>query len=589
MKGVHEMKDTVQNKSKDSMIAGFLSAVFAVASLAASAKVVAWYHFDEAAPGTRTTAESVFTNAVDATVGTGSAYVWHKNGYNPPTVNRTPAELMPDFTNAFEDIVSVYDPVSRLELTSTSALHICSADYTSASSDGSFLQIEDNESFHSQSLTIELMLKLPAQPHNTYRLIMVKGFPANPATQFTSRPLMLQLILSSPYLMAAVRPTRDGGESVSIENRNVSVVDGNWHHVAIIVDGSTKKVSLSVDKNIVTSAQAYMADLDFTGGKPITFGSSPESYYGSWDGVIDEIRISDEALTSDQFLSFAVARAPVSKLTDENTLFHTSFIGSFEERQTTLAYGGKVLKYIPAFRNDAAPRVDYAIDSMVRKWNGGTVVPGSYEMVPDVKYGRLVPEKASTDGVDNVSSYRNISPEATSYPPALVIQDKYAVLKDSFTIEFFGKMAKGVVTSGPAGNYGYLMGQNTALSLYSFGSGKLHLSTSAGTVLNGNDTKAPTYNDGLWHHYAFVYNKKDDVADSTFDVYIDYKLAGHQNGAYFDYPTSNSSDLVFFGYYANYVYGPRDYMIDELRITRGALAPEKFIQKERLGLMILVR
>lgn len=560
--------------------AGILTVGVALTGMLASAETVAWYHFDEAPAGTRTTADSVISNAVDATVGAGKAHVWHKNGYNRPTINEMPEELMPEYATSFEDNVVVADRSSGTIIPSRSALRFCSADAASASADASTLYLENGTAFHNQSFTIEFMIRLTCPRSTSWRTILRMG---PPSTKFTtSMPFYFYFYLDA-YGRFNFSLSTDTTTN-SVQNASTDRDDGKWHHVAAVVDGANHKYRLYVDGN-ASADQSFEGSIAYSGTTPMTIGGTPDSYYGTWKGCFDELRISNTALSKEQLLSFTVARPPVSKLTDSNTLFHTSFVGSLNDVTTTNSYSGKTLAYISAFVNDAVVRADYPIDALVRAWCGGTVVPDSSEIVSDVKYPRISPEKSSTCAIDNESSYRTISPEVASYPPALLLQDNYAVLKDSFTIEFFGKMATGVASSGPANSYCYILMQNSALQFYTTGTGMLGLVTSAGGVT----MPSIACNDGKWHHYALVYDKREPAGNSTFDLYIDYEPVAHQDGTWFDTTKSSNNSMVFFGYYSNYVYGPRDFKFDELRITRGALGVDQFIHKEQLGMMLIVR
>lgn len=108
-------------------------------------------------------------------------------------------------------------------------------------------------------------------------------------------------------------------------------------------------------------------------------------------------------------------------------------------------------------------------------------------------------------------------------------------------------------------------------------------------LFDGKEKSQKSYNDGKWHHYAIVCDKPK----ATLELYVDYERVGILENTQIDVINGinkkHSSDMVFFGYHYNYFYGPRDYNIDEIRITRGALLPERFIRKAWAGAVIFIK
>jgi hypothetical protein len=104
--------------------------------------------------------------------------------------------------------------------------------------------------------------------------------------------------------------------------------------------------------------------------------------------------------------------------------------------------------------------------------------------------------------------------------------------------------------------------------------------------------------DGKWHHIAFTYAPNADYPDSKSDVklYIDY---GSENGGYTYSKTTDSTkaglvtysdNLMFVLGMGNNTANTYDGLIDELRISDGALEPSQFLRAENApGLSIVVR
>ena len=98
--------------------------------------------------------------------------------------------------------------------------------------------------------------------------------------------------------------------------------------------------------------------------------------------------------------------------------------------------------------------------------------------------------------------------------------------------------------------------------------------------------------DGAWHHVAFSFepnNDRPDPTNSVMKLYIDYGTpAETQTQSIFKYPGNlhfvlggignAATDTGYFG------------LIDELRVSAGALTPAQFLRAEKApGLSIFVR
>jgi hypothetical protein len=86
--------------------------------------------------------------------------------------------------------------------------------------------------------------------------------------------------------------------------------DGNWHHVAVVYDQAASEIRLYADYNLDGS----LSGVNFTG----TIGRTADLHIGSFvnggsefSGDIDFIRISNGALTPDQFIQTSIALTPI--------------------------------------------------------------------------------------------------------------------------------------------------------------------------------------------------------------------------------------------------------------------------------------
>lgn len=84
-----------------------------------------------------------------------------------------------------------------------------------------------------------------------------------------------------------------------------------WTHIAGVLDHDTSTMSLYLNGLLVdsvhTDVRAFAA-LNPALSPGLSIGGYPDNHYGPYQGLIDEVRISDTALTPDQFLN---AAAPV--------------------------------------------------------------------------------------------------------------------------------------------------------------------------------------------------------------------------------------------------------------------------------------
>lgn len=105
-----------------------------------------------------------------------------------------------------------------------------------------------------------------------------------------------------------------GGGTVNFSTvrSTMSLMDNQWHHIAGTYDSTTSVISLYIDgilDNSVTVAGSYASN-----GRSVNIGAS---WHGTQApnrfliGDIDELRISDTALTSSQFLNGPLAPVPL--------------------------------------------------------------------------------------------------------------------------------------------------------------------------------------------------------------------------------------------------------------------------------------
>ena len=88
-----------------------------------------------------------------------------------------------------------------------------------------------------------------------------------------------------------------------------------WTHIAGVLDDDTGLMALYFDGVLVDSTVTALrpfASLDPTQNPGLSIGGYPDNHYGPFRGIIDEVRISDEALSPDQFLNVPPVPEPAT-------------------------------------------------------------------------------------------------------------------------------------------------------------------------------------------------------------------------------------------------------------------------------------
>lgn len=341
--------------------------------------------------------------------------------------------------------------------------------------------------------------------------------------------------------------------------------DEQWHHAALVVDRARKSVTLFKDYQTVGSQQYNQELIPTT--IPVTIGGDDNGYV--FVGAIDNVRITKRALTVGEFIHGAHA------VPDGKTVAWASFDNTLESSVPN------------ALTNGVASAAT----------DGGSVP--WYEAFPGGETRRMV------DGTGTVLRVGNLA--------ALAMQDgvvKYSsnpllpLLKD-MTVELRVKV--GVQT--PATdlircNLYQGLGDVPAWRLAFDGTNGRCLVLRCTTV--GADSTATDMNtwginyntgidvaDGKWHHIALTVSHSGVGAEAsvTTSVYKDYEetpswtktTAGQRitygAGLAEVWIGASSSTTAFF-----------DGRIDELRISRGVLAPSEFLRPGKLhGLMVFLR
>ena len=547
------------NRSSMSKFAAVAAAMTAATTFA---DTVAWWHFDEEAPGT-VAASGVVTESVSGSTAT-SYTVWSNQVSQTDTYR-------PSFWRSFPGL-AVYDPVAGTTNANHSAMRFKIA-RGGATPDanagrayyGGALKIDDGRSLCSSctsAFTVEAFVCTTGGVFNTFAPIIG----SLDGSQWTDEKWALYME-SDSYTSGglALRLNTSAGSTVRYQNNATrSISDGFWHHIAYTYDGSAATIYID-----------YVQAKRFTGNTisgTIAYGNNNAIWiggYGSYDdsnggrrfpGLIDEVRISNVALTPDKFLRL------VSTEADEDTVLRLRFdaetSGELEDKEVV---GGT-----------------FDLQAIYNAVSGSNA--SSFDTA--AKPGDVVADGVYSDGVANVASYfqaTNGTGKANFIKVANLTNRLFP--SDStaspayfdYTVEMFFKLR----STSPnrqsifkIGSGNYLVAQ--AITGDAGFPHQIQFAYRTNTVWKGVTTSASKpVDDGNWHHIAFV----SDTANNRILTYYDYALVESRTGATPEVPRSYS---IFLGANEN---GEQflDGWIDDVRVTRRTLAPTEFLTTHPVG------
>ena len=543
---------------KEKTLVLLVGAVVAAAEL--QAKTVCWYHFDECEPGTVTTESSVVVDA--AGTQNGAPEYWWNNG------KTTNANYMPAYSNAFPVGRHWVDPKTGVKGTLNRCLQLVNPDirYEWGNGEHGVVKIPDNEAFHLQTLTIECFVK---------DLYSVDDIAAGQGSRFVlSKKNSWSMAIpagtgnGSRALNGSVSYDQDGASTSWSNGMNLNCLpralrDGNWHHLAIVIDGrdiSEVKVSYYQDYHLLRTSGTMQGPV-FYDDSPIFLGRQDGIANYGWNGLIDELRISDEALDPEEFLRFA------NDVADADTVafysFDKWFGNPFEMSPAWGEFSNYFVNETPFVNPPKAtltPRESATIPFLTDE-NAGTVRNG------------LVSPTAVAD-LGSISAVTNGYGQAFGFTIDTTTPEQLYMAGD-FTAEGFVKLnslpdstdylMRGLLTQGGVDNTWLVtVGSN----------GKLNFSINWQKNVS---TPTSVVSDFGWHHVAVV----STPATMTTRFYVDYRLVDTiaDGEHYVLADVGTTTRLILFSYSEN---GQGNFCLSDayasdFRITRRALDPQEFL------------
>ena len=426
--------------------------------------------------------------------------------------------------------------------------------------------------------TAEFYLKFMGMPTTTTRLLCENSGASGMGTldfRVASSGLSCTMI-SQDELDKVESGAASSAKSITLSTSVDDMVDGAWHHVALVVDRARQTVTLYLDRNpVATQASFVLASSVSTKSdsyKTLKIGDGwgGNNAYGFQNMSIDEYRITRRALAPQEFLMTGAS-------VDQTAL---------EPMRTWFRFEG----------NLGAEPSEGAIPA--GSFTAGTVTMAYSPVVPGV---RIVDGNGNDIRAANESSmyFSGAHGSGESSPDTanqrLFFARNLLLEKDmkSMTVEFFMKGTKneakawasilrmyGNATGSDSSPYRRLWSvgyKNTNGALYVI---KDYKGAAPKAIFYPDDNVS--FADGHWHHIAVTF-APDGNGNTLCTFYRDYQQLGSQftfDGEMEcgDYGTSS---LAMGSRYNGY--------LDEVRVSKGVLTVDQMMHVIKRGTMISVR
>lgn len=567
--------------------------VAAVVSVPSTADTVAWWHFDEADPGTKAGVSSIAPDEAPALYATPYIYD-NTTAKGAGSADYEASAYAPTYTKPFGGR-GIYDPVTDSRRTNSAAMRFATGHQGNGNNSGrayhrGTLKVETAGDFYAKctdALTVECFVCTTNNgvgatgAYNVFAPIVGSMSPS----KWTSEKWALYMEQDGTLAARFNGTVLYSGNKDEAGSRKVN--DGAWHHVALTWDGSTYKLYVDYEQDKFKSdgnprqkaksgSIAYNSDGDnvtYIGG----YGYSNSGGARGFPGLIDELRISSAALAPAQFLQMH----PEDEI--ENELLRISF----DPGEYGTLFNDKNMS------DTLAPGDDYQ-RALLKTGKAGGEVLAEYDEsdkpAATMASGLFADEAENTASlcVTTNGSAKGYYIQASSFSPRLV-----GGSSTNYTVECFFKTAGQV--RGPTSN---------RQTLFQWGSDKvfakatLCAETTTGSMDTGDllfvcrnsagnnqyistqDLGGVVADDGTWHHLAIVV----DSDRKEWRAYFDYELVAIKT-SFVPGVTGGYSLFVGSGY-DNKAGEPNQYFdgrLDDLRVTKRALRPEEFQTTHSVG------
>ena len=350
--------------------------------------------------------------------------------------------------------------------------------------------------------------------------------------------------------------------------------DGDWHHMAFVVDGDRRQSRAYIDGRISLLRTNYdfgfaysknnfglYVGCGFDGGsawKPIKF----------FDGWIDSLRVTKRALTPEEFMS----KNPFGAIGDgPQPLLLADFNGNYD--------------FV------CASNASFSVAGRGEARTGGNV-----PAFVDSSFGTLLLD--GRNGVVKAQSAKDISMNRSR----VVFPHSPLYELDAYTIEFWAKFTGIVDASGPVAGDSTAMTERAPILRFSQGDSEAYdwmlcrphwkanaLAFSIRTGISGGSmTYDLEYNfgrnvvDGKWHHYALTFAPNADATKTQVAIYDDGELVDAKETSGIAYVNRAGRVLKLF---EGTIDNPNIIgLVNSLRLSRGVLDPVQFLGRDRSGI-----
>ena len=571
-------KETTMNSTTLRTVAASAAIAAATAAIPANANTIAWWHFDEADPGTVAAADTIAS-------GMSSDVFAQPYSLSDATATKASGAYLPVFAKPFRGLC-VYDPVSGEKRVNRSAMKFTTAE---GAKYGGALHVLTTASDQYQSaagsITVEAFVCTTGGVFSTFAPIVSCMQYEN----WTSEKWAIYMETDGTIALRFGGTAYYSGNSGQAGTAKVN--DGVWHHVAITWDGATVKVFVDYEQDKFKSsgnARQFSksgainynngGQWDYTRIGGYTGKSGEATARRRFNGLIDEVRVSNVALTPDQFLRLQ----PLDM--DEDEVLRVSFdpdeYGALKaEVNLADALGYNYPKALLKCRN-----------------NGGAAAFDTAEKPSDAIGPALF-----ADGVENAASIHFTTNGAGADSGCYMSAPNLAKWlvggsTTNYTIECFYKTSgqirgatskrQTVFRLGAWRN----LGSATLCADDGNGSGMETGKMMASVRDNPNNidrydsTFDSNLDDGAWHHVAFVIDGENHQARTYIDGRISHRRQNFDMA--FAYENNNYPLYVGCGFDGGSAWKPIQFFdgwIDAFRVTKRALAPEEFLSKNPFG------
>ena len=521
--------------------------VTALVSTNLDADTVAWYHFDEVAPGAPVTSDVRFLNTVNPEKLQGRPYSVGEPGREQYSNLGSHEAFMPVATNAVGDTVVVSDPEGKTSCRNERSLFFRYADHDEKDRParyGGCVQVASDASLSlADAVTVEffvLPVRLTERTNNGWQIVSKQS---SGTGKFT-----YSICLSDkgvPYVnVYGSNGSLAGTTGINNFKGSKSFLDGKWHHIAFTVSGTTAKLYCDY---ILEDTATLTEKLYYVDDAPLYIGASQMGYYMP-GGFVDEVRISDVVLEPLQFLRYADTA---------DMQFHAGFEGSFNAD------------------------VPHLIDPGVGVGTAGRIVSGM--SLP--AFTNCVPGRYIVDGSDSSTMRTNalsvlFEGGDIRYPHNVELE------MPEMTVECFMKHH---ASSNYAGILRFSKSNlYVANPIWFVGvqNGQLFMRIDTATKENQGWQFGTTFLDGRWHHLGVTFST-NGLGQAVVRVYDNYRQVGtdwtldgpldFSKGSVLHVGRSSDKKYLFYG------------CIDEVRISRGVLDPDDFLRVFNGGLNVILR